>query len=120
VHELSIAHDVLELVAEHVPEERRPAVRVVRIRAGSLSGVVPEALEFCFQAAVADTPLSAARLEIEQVPTLLCCDSCHGRFELREPRFRCPGCGEPSVRLVGGTELDVTEVELDETVAERP
>lgn len=118
MHEMSIAQSVLELVADHVPADRRPDVRVVRVRVGSLSGVVPESLEFCFEACVADTPLAGARIEIQRQPIRLSCDSCRGCFSVREPRFRCPGCGEPAVHLEGGSELEVAEVELDERVAE--
>jgi hydrogenase nickel incorporation protein HypA/HybF len=118
LHELSIAQSVLELVAEHVPAARRPDVRVVTVRVGSLSGVVPESLKFCFEACVADTPLAGARLEIQRQPIRLSCTSCRSRFSVHEPLFRCPDCGEPSVKLVGGAELEVTEVELEERVVE--
>jgi len=118
VHELSVAQSLLDLVAEHVPTPRHPDVRVVRIRVGGLSGVIPESLEFCFDALVADTPLSGARMEIERVPIRLRCESCQGSFEIDAPRFLCPGCDGARVRMVAGSELDLTEVELDDGPAE--
>lgn len=118
MHELSIAQSLLDLVAEHVSEHRRKDVRVVRIRVGGLAGVIPESLEFCFDALVAGTPLSGAHLEIERVPIKLSCNSCRGSFEIDSPRFLCPGCEGSSVRMETGRELDLAEVELQERLAE--
>jgi Zn finger protein HypA/HybF involved in hydrogenase expression len=44
MHELAIAQNILEIVNQSVPEEQAAAVRLVRIRIGQLSGVVPESL----------------------------------------------------------------------------
>ena len=38
----------------------------VRLRVGRLSGVVPDAMRFCFELVTAGTPLEGAALEIEQ------------------------------------------------------
>jgi hydrogenase nickel incorporation protein HypA/HybF len=118
VHELSVAQSLLDLVAESVPTQRHLDVRVVRVKVGGLSGVIPESLEFCFDALTTDTPLSRARMEIERVPIRLSCASCQDSFETESPRFRCPGCGSSGVQMVAGSELDLTEVELDDGPAE--
>jgi hydrogenase nickel incorporation protein HypA/HybF len=118
MHELSIGQSLLDLIAEHVPPHRRPYVRVVRLRVGELSGVVPESLEFCFEALVAGTPLAGARLEIERVPIRLRCDACRLDFPVAAVRLSCPSCGGTAARTLAGTELDLEEVELEDRVAE--
>lgn len=118
MHELSVAASLIDLVAEHVPTDRQPDVRVVRIRVGGLSGVVPESLALGFEALVADGPMSAARLEIERVAIRLSCSDCRDTFDVDAPRFACPRCGRRGVRLVSGSELDLREVELADRPAE--
>lgn len=118
MHELSLARGVVELVEEHVPAERRADVRAVRLRAGALAGVVADSLQFCFEAVVAGTPLAAAHLEIESPPLRLGCGVCGARSELETLRLCCPACGSTAVEVLSGSELDVTEVELEERAAE--
>jgi hydrogenase nickel incorporation protein HypA/HybF len=114
VHELSLAGGVVELVEAHVPVERRPDVRAVRLRVGALAGVVGDSLRFCFDALVAGTALSGAHLEIENRPLVLGCRECGARSEPDPPLFRCPVCSSPAVETLSGTELDVAEVVLEE------
>ena len=61
MHELGIAQNILEIVQQSVTKEQAPAVRWIRIRVGQLSGVVPDSLEFCFQAIVSETDDAASR-----------------------------------------------------------
>lgn len=115
MHELSIAHSILDIVREAVPTSRDLArLRVVKVRVGRLSGVLADSLEFCFTALVGDTPLSEARLAIEEVPARIDCGGCGGEFQIDDPIFACPACGSTDVRLITGHELAVAELELDE------
>jgi hydrogenase nickel incorporation protein HypA/HybF len=66
MHELSIAMSLIDTVCEELPKlGGAVSVRMIRVRVGPLSGVVPRALAFAFEVAVADSPLAGARLEIE-------------------------------------------------------
>ena len=62
MHELAIAESVVSKVLERAGGR----VTVVRLRVGCLSGVVPDALMFCFELAAAGTTLEGAALEIEE------------------------------------------------------
>ena len=57
MHELSIAAAVVEQVTTRLPGT---PVSLVRLRIGTLSGVVPSAVEFCFSLAAAGTTLESA------------------------------------------------------------
>ena len=112
MHELGIARNILTLVQEHVPEGRGGAVRVVRVRVGRLAGVIADSLAFGFEALVRETPFEHARLEIEAVPVRGHCGGCGADFDIEPPAFSCPACGRNDIRVTGGTELYVTEIEL--------
>jgi len=58
---------LIDAVCEELPKlGSGVTVRTIHVRVGPLSGVVPQALSFAFEVAVADSPLAGARLEIEQ------------------------------------------------------
>jgi hydrogenase nickel incorporation protein HypA/HybF len=114
MHELSIAQGILDIVCRAVPEESRPQVRIVRLRVGELSGVVPDSLDFSFTALTANTPLAASRLAMEELPYVVHCRSCDAT-ERCEPGLRpCPRCGGVDTEVVSGLELQVTEIELED------
>ena len=66
MHELSIAQSLVDAVCEELPQlGEGVAVKNVYLRVGPLSGVAADALAFAFEAAVADSAIAGARLEIE-------------------------------------------------------
>ena len=78
MHELSIAQGLVEAACEALARcEPAPArVGSLRVRIGALSGVVPEALEFCYGLTVEGTPLAGSRLVIEEQPVVVFCPRC--------------------------------------------
>ena len=62
MHELAITQSVVDMVVERMAGRR---VAVVRVRVGELSGVVPDAMVFCYELVTAGTDLEGSRLEIE-------------------------------------------------------
>lgn len=67
MHEMGIAAAIVEVVQRYVPESHARQVRRVQVRVGEDTPVLPESLEFCFGAMVADTPYASARLDIRRV-----------------------------------------------------
>jgi hydrogenase nickel incorporation protein HypA/HybF len=114
MHELGIARGILDIVDQYVPSGQEEGVRTVRVRVGTMAGIVPDSLEFCFSAIVAESRFPGAHLEIESVPTRGDCAACGRDFEIECAFFLCPHCGAADVRIVSGRELDVIDIELAE------
>ena len=114
MHEMSVAQSIVDIVRQYVPAAQAPGVTAVRVRVGSLSGIVAESLDFCFGALVAGTELDRARLDIEHVPTVCLCRECGVRFEPEALIFFCPSCGSGRAQLLSGSDLQVVHVELEE------
>jgi hydrogenase nickel incorporation protein HypA/HybF len=114
MHELGIAQNILEIVQQSVPEDQAESVRRIRIRVGQLSGVVPDSLEFCFQAIIGETKMQKAGLAIEQIPTTFQCKKCAFRFQVDDLEFLCPKCGSSDLEVISGKELEIVEIELTE------
>src|SRR6478736_2154828 len=115
MHELSIAHGLVEAACEALSRcEPAPAgVRSVLIRIGALSGVVPSALEFCYELTVDGTPLAGSRLVVDEQPVVVFCPCCLENRTLEDPsQFRCPICQSSTPELVHGRELELVSMEL--------
>jgi hydrogenase nickel incorporation protein HypA/HybF len=120
MHELSIAHSLVELAEEAARGADANRVHVVRVRVGWLSGVVSDALLFAWDVAAAGTLLEGATLSIDDVPVAIHCASCDRDAELEDARsLRCPVCGTPSRDVVRGKELELVSMEIDDAPANR-
>lgn len=114
MHELSIAHNLVELVGQTAKEHGAARVRAVNLRLGPLAGVVRGALEFCYGIAAAGTLLEGSELTIREVPVLIHCAVCEKDVALTDlTDFRCPQCGALSGDVRQGRELEVESIELD-------
>jgi len=112
MHELSIAQDILAIIKQNVPQKELQNIQSVNVKIGEMAGVVPESLEFCFQAIVSETEMKDAKLVIEKIPFVLVCNSC-GKTSGNEFGIRiCSHCSSPDTNVVSGLEMQVTEVEL--------
>jgi hydrogenase nickel incorporation protein HypA/HybF len=65
VHELSVALALVDAAADQARALGAVRVQAVFVRLGARSGVVKDALLFCFDAAAQGTAIEGARLEIE-------------------------------------------------------
>lgn len=68
MHELSVAISLVDAACERLDALGDVRVEAVCVRLGPLSGVVKDALLFCFDAATQGTRLEGARLDIEDAP----------------------------------------------------
>jgi hydrogenase nickel incorporation protein HypA/HybF len=115
MHELGLAIEIVDVVAEEAAKLGAVRVTGVRLRVGALAGVVKEALLFSFDAATAGTPLEGARLSIEDVPVVVWCPSCAAERALADAAVRrCPTCDAVAPRLVRGDEMQLTGLEICE------
>ena len=115
MHEMSLVEGLLEVVRNELRAYPDARVRAVRVRVGQLRQVEPSVLEFCYDAAVRETPLTGSRLEIQQVEAIARCDECSLQFGVEEHWFECPRCHSSDVHLLVGDEMLLTGIELDLT-----
>ena len=111
MHELSIAEAVVAIASEHAAGRR---VTTVAVKIGHLRQVVPSALEFAFELVAEGTPIEGAELAIEHVPASARGRRCGSEGRLGGFPAACPRCGGVDVEVVGGQELFVESLELEE------
>jgi len=109
MHELSITQSMIEICEQNAGG--KPVLAVI-VEIGLLSGVVPEAVEFCFESCSRDTLLDGARLLIEQIPGQGRCNDCNSAFPLETLYDPCNACGSHRIMITAGNELRVKELEV--------
>ncbi len=65
MHELAVLRSIVDAVSEHALGD---VVTLVSLGVGVLSGVSPQALEFCFELATRGTVLAGAELVVDVLP----------------------------------------------------
>lgn len=113
MHELGITRNVVAIVADRAQGQK---VLRVTLEVGRLSGMLPEAIRFCFDICSQGTTVQGAQLQIIEPEGRGHCGACGAEPVLTTPLGRCPVCGEPSLRIVAGTELKIKEMETESCV----
>jgi hydrogenase nickel incorporation protein HypA/HybF len=71
-------------------------------------------LSFCFESLVKGTAFGPVGLDIETRPRQQRCPRCARTFAVVGYALACPDCGEVSTECVGGDELELAYLEVDE------
>ena len=108
MHELAITQSVVDMVVERTAGRR---VGRVRLDVGALSGVVPDAMQFCYELIVSGTPLEGSTLVIEQTRGAAHCRSCGQDFALDSLILLCD-CGSADLDIRSGRQLRIVSVEV--------
>jgi hydrogenase nickel incorporation protein HypA/HybF len=115
MHELSIVSSVVESVTESAAAYPGARVLEVRLRVGALASVVVDSLEFCWGIATEGTEIAGAKLIVHTMPVVVWCEPCGKASELDGVQsFRCLHCGELTMDVRQGRELEIESIEIDE------
>ena len=110
MHEMSITQGIIEICEKYAGGRR---VLSLDVEIGELSNVVPEAVEFCFEACSAGTLLEGAHMNIIRVPGRGHCQDCGADTILPSLFGACQGCGSYQVSIISGEEMRVREIEVE-------
>lgn len=113
MHELAIMDSALTMALDQAQKAGALRVHAIRLRIGTLSGVVPEALQFAFEALATGTLAEGASLDIESVPARFWCATCTREFQSDDFFAECPACHRPSGELRAGREMELASMEID-------
>ncbi len=104
--------EALRMAVETAKAAGATRVLKLRLRIGTLSGVVPAAMRFAFDVVCHDTMAAGATLEIEVVPAACWCATCLAEFACENFFNECPRCHDFSGELRRGREMEIADVEI--------
>ncbi len=114
MHEIDIAAQILR--AGQIEAERCPGSRLsaVKVQIGVLAGVDVHALRFAWDVLSQQENTVPPRLEIVTVPRRNLCEDCGAEFPSEATEAVCPVCSSRKSFLLGGDELQLACVEVEE------
>lgn len=114
MHERSLVQALMRQV-QAIADRRRPSrVRAIRVRIGEFSGVDAELLASAYAEMAAGTPLRDAELIVERTTLQAQCRRCGTEVRVQEFAFVCPSCASRELAIVGGEELLLDSITLEE------
>jgi hydrogenase nickel incorporation protein HypA/HybF len=114
MHELSVALRIVQALDEELAGEPDDLIiSTVSLQVGTLTGLVPEALEFSWDMATEGSLLQGSKLDIQIVEATGFCPQCQYEKSLTNLQsMRCPVCREPITQITGGNEMEILTVEV--------
>jgi hydrogenase nickel incorporation protein HypA/HybF len=114
MHELSVALRIVQALDEELagePDDLK--ISTVALQVGTLTGLIPEALEFSWDMATEGSLLQGSKLDIQIVNAMGYCQGCQSKQTLTNLQsMRCPICREPITQIIGGNEMEILTVEV--------
>ena len=71
-------------------------------------------LQAIFASAARGTVAEGAQLAVKVLPVRHHCQNCGVNFEATRAECPCPECGHPRTEMIGGEELQLLDMELDD------
>jgi hydrogenase nickel incorporation protein HypA/HybF len=114
MHEQSLVRQLLRQVQTIADEYPSCLVRSIRVRIGEFSGVEPELLANAYALLVADTSYAKVQLVVNRARLEAVCSRCESDFRIKRFTFQCPYCGSRELSIVGGEELLLESIAMEE------
>jgi len=110
MHELSLAHDVLETVQTAARRDGFSRVGLLRLEVGAMAGVEVQALRFALEAIAPGTCMAQAQIQIDTPSGNGWCATCARQVAITSYLDTCPACTAPLTRQSGGDQLRVIDL----------
>jgi hydrogenase nickel incorporation protein HypA/HybF len=104
---------ILKQVEQAAREAGAVRITCIRLVAGEMTEVLPEALEFALEALGAGTLAEGATLVVEQPRPRSRCTQCGYEFEHDRFHWMCPVCQALATELLAGRELYIKDMEIE-------
>ncbi len=112
MHELSITENILQIATVEAQRASASQIKVIRIRVGALTDIVPESVQFYMDVLSRGTMADGAKLEATIIPIGATCKGCGAFFLVQNFDLTCPKCGSMA-KITQGRELSVESLEVE-------
>ena len=112
MHELSVALNIIEIVLDYANKLQAKSVCELELDIGTISGVIPETLEFAMDVSIKDTIIENAKIKINVIEAEAKCMKCEKHFNLNDIYTLCPFCGSFEFDIIKGKELKVKSIKI--------
>lgn len=111
MHEFSIIQNVIEISTESIKDRGLTKVLNIKLIIGKMRQIVPEAMQFAFEASTKGTLLESSVLEMEFKSIKMRCKSCSAEFQVDDNMYICETCQGTDLSIIQGQELIIKSIE---------
>ena len=117
MHEISLMTNIIEIATQEMQKHGAKKLLSITVRHGVLSNVVPDSMEFAFEALTQRTPFEGAKIILVEEPLGLQCTFCEHTFSPQGKEYLyipCPSCKEEgSFKLLAGEGIFLDRLEAE-------
>ncbi len=113
MHELAVTQSVLEIALRHAAQAGAKRICGLYLVIGELSSIVDDSVAFYWDMISRDTLAQGAVLHFRRVPVEMLCLDCDRRYTPNLEELSCPVCSGRRVRLVGGDQLQLESIDIE-------
>ena len=111
MHEISVLTKAVDLVENIAKDNGLDRVGYITLEVGELTGYVPLFFEKFFPVVTEDRPVfKDTELRINTVRGQALCADCQSLYNVMRQEGRCPRCGSPEKKILGGQQFLVKEI----------
>lgn len=110
MHELAITRSIIAIAREAAGARM---LKAINVDIGTQSGIMADAVAFCFSSIAPELGMSEVRLNINSIAAEGECSACGAIFPMATGFASCP-CGARGGPPVRGQELKVRSIEMEE------
>lgn len=112
MHEVEMMENLLKAAVNRAEEEGAQHIRLIHMRVGEVSGIVPDSLQLAFDIAKVGTMAEDGKLKIEYLPARCYCSKCHLEFQPLNHLYQCPQCNQLGCEVRQGQEFELAFLEV--------
>lgn len=112
MHEFAITQGILQIATEEAQRVGASQVKVIHLKVGAMSQVVPSAVQYYLDILAPGTVAEGVQLEAIDVPVGATCVQCGEFFLVENYDLCCPHCGGTG-KITQGRELSVESLEVE-------
>jgi len=112
MHELAITENILRIALDEAERAGASQIKIIRLKIGALTDVVPESVQFYLDALTPGTKAEGVKLEAIPVPLGATCPHCNRFFLVQDYDLTCSECGG-TAKISQGRELAVDSLEVE-------
>jgi len=109
MHELGVVLALFDTLEQIKSEQGIDDIKKVVLDVGEMSGILPDYLKECWNAARLDSLFEKTELELNLFPAIGKC-SCGEEFELMQNSRICPACHRTDYEIIDGRQFDIDKI----------
>jgi hydrogenase nickel incorporation protein HypA/HybF len=110
---MGVTQEILRAITEAAQGAGATRINSVRVTIGELTEIVPDALQFAWEALTPGTLAEGATLDVVETGGRSLCLDCAREFTHDRFERRCTSCGSYATKVISGDELLIDDIDVD-------